>query len=161
MPIGAPAWPDCAFCTASMASVRMVLTHTRSMSACESAAERVRGWVDAVGMIERSPAKGFKYRPGRERLRPKAVPCDRGPKPKRRCGLLRFGLLNRRPNRIGRRRHRYVADTELAQGIEDGADHDGGRRRGAAFAAGLDTERVGRRQHLGDFGLEGRQGVGG
>ena len=47
---------------------------------------------------------------------------------------------------MGRRRHGYVADAELAQGIEDGADHDRGRRCGAALAAGLDTERVGRRQ---------------
>jgi len=88
-----------------------------------------------------------------ERLRAQAVPCDCGAKSAPR-GLLRFGLLDRRPDGIGRRRHGYVADAELAQGIEDGADHDGGRRRGAALAAGLDAERVGRRQHLGDFGLE-------
>src|SRR5580693_9561675 len=118
-----------------MASVRMVLTHSRSMSSRGSAAERERGWMDAVGMMPHRPR--IKYRPGRERLRAQAVPCDRAPK--RRSALLRFGLPDRRPYGVGRRRHRDVADAELAQGIEDGADHDGGRRRGAALAAGLDA----------------------
>ena len=32
MPIGVPGWPELAFCTASIASVRIVLMHSRSIS---------------------------------------------------------------------------------------------------------------------------------
>src|SRR5262249_12174692 len=53
-------------------------------------------------------------------------------------------LLDRRPDGIGRRRHRNLAHAERPQGVENAADHDGRRRGGAAFTAGLDAERVGR-----------------
>src|ERR1700681_2041036 len=43
-----------------------------------------------------------------------------------------FRLTDGAPNLIGRRRHRNVADAKLTQGVEDGADHAGRRRRGAA-----------------------------
>src|SRR6266496_3737783 len=36
MPIGVPGWPEFAFWTASMASVRIVLMHRRSSSDCSS-----------------------------------------------------------------------------------------------------------------------------
>ena len=73
------------------------------------------------------------------------------------CSTLR--VLDRLPDRERRRRHRDVADAVVAQRIDDGADDHRERRRGAAFAAGLDAERIGRRQHLDDLGLERRQGV--
>ena len=69
-------------------------------------------------------------------------------------------VLDRLPDRERRRRHGDVAHAEVAQRIDDGADHHRERRRGAAFAAGLDAERIGRRQHLDDLGLERRQRVG-
>src|SRR5258708_1486412 len=58
------------------------------------------------------------------------------------------------PDPIRRRRHLYVAHAEIPQRIHDSADDDGRRRRGAALATGLDAERIGRRQHLGDPGRE-------
>src|SRR4029079_11889968 len=68
-----------------------------------------------------------------------------------------LGVLNCLPDREWRRRHGDVADAVVAQRIENGADHDSERRRGAAFATGLDAERIGWRQHLDDFGFERRQ----
>src|SRR3954470_15444269 len=66
----------------------------------------------------------------------------------------RFGGLNGFPDGVGRRRHLDVADAVIAQRVDDTADDHGQCRRGAAFPAGLDAERIGRRQHLDDLGLE-------
>ena len=86
----------------------------------------------------------------REVLRPLSPP--------RLAGVL--GVVNGAPDIVGRRRHLDVAHAEVPQRIDDGADDRGERGRGAAFAAGLDAERVGRRQHLDDLGAERRQRVG-
>src|SRR5947199_6798279 len=66
------------------------------------------------------------------------------------------GVADRLPDLEGRRRHRDVAHAERGEGVEDGVDDDGERRGAAAFAAGFDTKRVGRRQHLDNLGCEGR-----
>src|SRR5271170_1392931 len=70
------------------------------------------------------------------------------------------GLLDRRPDRIRRRRHRNVAHACAAQRIEDGAGDGGGRGGRAALAASLDAERIGRREHLGDADIERRHHIG-
>jgi hypothetical protein len=53
-----------------------------------------------------------------------------------------------------RPRHRDIARGER---VEDGAGDDSERRRASSFAAGLDSERVDRREHLDDLGREGRK----
>src|SRR6516165_7653405 len=60
--------------------------------------------------------------------------------------LSRFRLLDRRPDGIRRRRHCDLAHA--------------GRGGGAAFTAGLDAERIGWGEHLGDLDRKGRQRVG-
>src|SRR5262245_884141 len=53
-------------------------------------------------------------------------------------------VLDHPPDRVRRRWHLDVAYAVPGERIHDGADDDGGRRRSAAFAAGLDAERIGR-----------------
>src|SRR5262249_31503890 len=77
-----------------------------------------------------------------------------------RCRGLCLGAGDRLPHRKRRRRHLDVAHAVILQRIEDGADHDRERRGGAAFAARLDAERIGGREHLDDFGRERRQHAG-
>src|ERR1043165_325960 len=48
-------------------------------------------------------------------------------------------ILNGLPDRVGRGRHGDVADAVVAQRIDHAADDHRKRRRGAAFAAGLDA----------------------
>src|SRR5215470_2839822 len=61
---------------------------------------------------------------------------------------LAFRLLDRLPDIIRRRRHADIADAVNRERIHDRAHHDGGRRGGAAFAARLDAERIGGREHF-------------
>ena len=63
------------------------------------------------------------------------------------------------PDALGRRRHFHMAHPELAQRIDDRVDGDGERRRGAAFARRADAERMGRRRHFADAGVEEREYV--
>src|SRR5439155_9752419 len=51
----------------------------------------------------------------------------------------RLGCLDGLPHLEWRRRHCDVVHAEWGEGVEDGADDDGERRRAAAFAAGLDA----------------------
>ena len=66
-------------------------------------------------------------------------------------------LADRRPHRLGRRRHCYVFRTD---GSGDRVHHRGGRRDRAGFAAALDAERVGRAFGHRRLDGEGRQIVG-
>src|SRR5215831_9944127 len=71
----------------------------------------------------------------------------------------RLGVLDRLPDVVRRCRHLDVVHAVVAQRVDDGADDHRRRRGGAAFAARLDAERIGGRQHLGDFGRERRQRI--
>src|SRR5450830_474130 len=55
-----------------------------------------------------------------------------------------FGVLDRLPDPIRRRRHPNIAYAIAAQGIDDGADDDGRRSCGSTLASGFDPERIGR-----------------
>src|SRR5262249_28847865 len=70
--------------------------------------------------------------------------------------LSRFRLLDRRPDGIRRRRHCDLAHAERAQGVENAADHDGGRGGGAAFAARLYAGGIGSREDLRGLDPQGR-----
>ena len=65
--------------------------------------------------------------------------------------------VDRPPDALRRRRHFDMPYAKCAQGIHDGIDGHRQRRRGAAFARGADAERMGRRRHLADAGVEGRE----
>src|SRR5262249_9689699 len=58
----------------------------------------------------------------------------------------------RAPQPLWGDRHLQVADAEFLERVDDGVDHGGERRRGAAFAAGAHPERIVRRWCLADLG---------
>src|SRR5258708_6413912 len=61
------------------------------------------------------------------------------------------------PYRVRRGGKRDIAHAEFCQRVDQRIRHRGGRRRGAAFAAGLDAGRIRRREHLDDLPAEARQ----
>src|SRR6516162_6887033 len=58
----------------------------------------------------------------------------------------------RAPHPLRGDRHLHVFDAEVLERVDDGVDHGGERRRGAAFAAGAHPERIVRRWYLADLG---------
>ena len=64
---------------------------------------------------------------------------------------------DRAPDALRRRRQLDMLDAEFGQRVDDRIGDGGQSRRDAAFAAAAHAERVGRRRHLADLGLEERQ----
>src|SRR5712691_5688856 len=72
-------------------------------------------------------------------------------------GVKAFGVLDRRPDPLGRGRHVDVADAEAApQRVHDGVHHGRTRPDGARFAGSLHAERVGGGAHIARLEREGR-----